>query len=90
MYLLNVKLSLVFVVKLEVAILREERLFVLLQTDLPALVHDRTEEVVLLVSTANQLVPLTVEDVEEVVSVLTSVLEQLWGEWPRGMWVWFV
>ena len=78
-----------FVVKFEVAILSEERLLVLLETELSALVDHSMEEVVLLVATANELVPLTVVNVEEVVCVLTSVLEQLWGERSVGWWVWF-
>ena len=78
-----------FVVKFEVAILSEERLLVLLETELSALVDHGMEEVVLLVATANELVPLTVVDVKEVVRVLTSILEQLWGEGSVRWWVWF-
>ena len=47
------------------------------------------EEVALLVAAANQLVALTVVDVEKVVGVLTGVLDQLGWEWPER-WVWFV
>ena len=73
-----------FVVKLEVAIFREDWLLILLQAQLPALVDDRSKQVVLLVATAKQLVALTVIDVEEIVGVLTGVLDQLWGEWPES------
>ena len=76
-------MALVSVVELEVAIFREDWLLILLQAQLPALVDDRMKQVVLFVATAKQLVTLTVIDVEEVVSVLTGVLDQLRGEWPE-------
>ena len=76
-------MALVSVVELEVAIFREDWLLILLQAQLPALVDDRMEQIVLFVATAKQLVTLTVIDVEEVVSVLTGILDQLRGEWPE-------
>ena len=41
------------------------------------------KQIVLLVTTANKLVALTVVDVEEIVGVLTGILDQLWGEGPE-------
>ena len=70
------------VVKIEVAIFGEHWLFILLQTQLPALIDDNTELIVLFVATANELVTLTVVDVEKIVSVFTGILDQLWGEGP--------
>ena len=42
------------------------------------------KQVVLLVATANELVALTVVDVEEIVGVLAGILDQLWGEGPKS------
>ena len=71
------------VVKLEVAIFREYRLLELLQAYLPALLDHRVEHVVLLVATSKELVALTVVDVQKIVRVLSGILDQLLGEWPK-------
>ena len=84
LYLLHIELTLVFVIELEVAIFREDWLFILLQAQLPALIDDCMKQVVLLVATAKQLIALAVVDVEEIVGVLTGVLDQLWGEWSES------
>ena len=82
-YLLDIKLPLVFVVEVKVALFRVERFFILFQTQLPALIDNGVEEVVLLVATTNQLVALAVVDVQEIVGVLAGVLDQLRWEWPE-------
>ena len=74
---MDVELSLVLVVKVEVAIFREDGLFVLLQTQLPALIDHRMEQIALFVATANELIALAIVDIEKIVSVLTSILDQL-------------
>ena len=84
LYLLDIESALVLIIQLEVAIFREDRLLKFLQAELRALVDDRMKQIVLFVATANKLVALTVIDVEEIVGVLTSILDQLWGEGPES------
>ena len=84
---MDIELPLVFVVELQVPVFRVQWLLILLQAQLPALVDDGMKEIVLLVATTNQLVALTVVDVEKVVCVLAGVLDQFEWEWPVGMGV---
>ena len=84
LYLLDIESALVLIVQLEVAVFRKYRFLELLQAELRALVDDRMKQVVLLVATANELVALTVVDVEEIVCVLTGILDQLRGEGPKS------
>ena len=83
---MHIESALVLVVELEVAIFRKDRFLKLFQAELRALVNDRMKQVVLLVATANELVALTVVDVEEIVGILTGILDQLWGEGPKSRW----
>ena len=71
-------------IKEEVAIFREDGLLVLLQTQLPALIDDHTELVVLFIATTNELIPLAIVDIEKIVCVLTSILDELFGKWSGG------
>ena len=41
------------------------------------------EKVVLFVATTNKLIAHPVIDIEQVVSVLTCILDQFWREWPE-------
>ena len=54
---------------------------VLLQAHVPAPVQNRAEEVVLLVSTANELIPHSVINIEEVVGVFAGILDKFWRQW---------
>ena len=76
-----------FVVELQVPVFRVQWLLVLLQAQLPALVDHGMKEIVLFVAATNQLVALTVVDVEKVVGVLAGVLDQFEWEWPVEMGV---
>ena len=51
-------------------------LVILLQAHIPTLIQNRMEKIVLLVTTANELVVHSVIDVEEVVSVFAGVLDK--------------
>ena len=81
---MDIESALVLIVELEVAVFRKNWLLKLLQAELRALVDDRMKQVILLVATANELVALTVVDVEKIVGVLTGILDQLWGEGPKS------
>ncbi len=74
-----------FIVHLQIVVFGEHGFLVLLQTDIPAPVNNRAKQVVLLVTTAIELVPHPVVNIEEVVRILTCVLHQLWWEGPAAV-----
>ena len=72
------------VVELEVGLLTEQGLAVLAETDVSAAGQHRSQEVVLPVATAMELIAHAVVDVEQVVSVLARIPLHLHGEGPGG------
>ena len=78
-HLLRVECLLVLVVESEVVTLREQGFLVLYQAYVPTPVQNGMEKVVLLVATTNQLIAHPVIDVEQIVSVLSGILDQFRG-----------
>ena len=70
------------VVQPEVGIFSKQWLLISLETNISTSIKHRVEQVVLLVATTNQLISHAVVDVQEIVSVLTSILGHLGREGP--------
>ena len=63
-------------------VLRHARLGIHLETEVPAPVEDRGDQIVVLVPPSQQLVPHPIVNIEQIVSIFTGILYHLVWEWP--------
>ena len=73
-----------FEIQFQISVCTEDRFLIGLETDVSAQVEGGLQQVLPASFSTNQFVSHSVVDVEEIVSVFTSILHHLSGEGPEG------